>query len=253
MTVQHPRVVQVVRSRLVLSILAAVVVFFVLLYAALQLDESSRERREVSRQARRTAQEQTRARNEQFEKQRIDRAVAGYTKNRESIHADMNSLEGFVERREWGEARSAAAVLEAQLRFVFESSLGDTSDVADLKDRLTVAGGRIGGRRIRPTSLQTRSAEILLAQIDRGGRTPSDDAVRRYARLLDTLESRCTDSRTTLGDMTVRTTQLVKEDSGNTVTNIDVLEGMVEGTAGLRSVACGQYFAALIVLIRIGP
>ena len=56
-----------------------------------------------------------------------------------------------------------------------------------------------------------------------------------------------------LGDMTVRTTQLVKEDSGKSVTNIDVLEGMVEGTDGLRSVACSQYFAALIVLIRLGP
>ena len=100
--------------------------------------------------------------------------------------------------------------------------------------------------------VETQSTEALLAQIDENGRTPSAAAVRRYGRLLDTLDSRCTDRRSMLGDMAVRATQLVKEDSGKTVKVLEVLEGMVEGTAGLRSVECAQYFAALIVLIGAG-
>ena len=100
--------------------------------------------------------------------------------------------------------------------------------------------------------VSAQNTETLLARIDSNERTPSTTVVRRYGRLLDRLDLRCTDGRSMLGDMAVRATQLVKEDSGKTVKILEVLEVMVEGTVGLRSVGCAQYFAVATVLIGAG-
>ena len=83
--------------------------------------------------------------------------------------------------------------------------------------------------------------------VDTGRTTVPTSLVRQYARVLDSLEAKCTESRKKLADMAVRGTELVETDS---LTPMDFLAGTDEATRGRRSVTCASIMAAVAVLIE---
>ena len=79
--------------------------------------------------------------------QRVQEVAVDYGENRESNLADMNSIEAFVGREEWEEARDAASELRARTEPLLEISLGmfadDFPEIADFQKRFENAYGRI--------------------------------------------------------------------------------------------------------------
>jgi hypothetical protein len=95
--------------------------------------------------------------------------------------------------------------------------------------------------------------EYKLAVIDAGGYVnPSDPIVGSYARALDRLEERCEDSRTFLGDMAVRSQQLLAEEgiSEPVLTILRYVGRAVRG-APLEG-SCTSIFATYVAL-RVEP
>ena len=91
------------------------------------------------------------------------------------------------------------------------------------------------------------SIEEKLARIDTGRTVVSLGLVGQYARILDSLEAKCTESRKKLADMAVRGTELVGVAD---LTAMDFLVGTDVATEGQRSVKCSSTMAAVAVLIE---
>lgn len=92
--------------------------------------------------------------------------------------------------------------------------------------------------------------EAKLALIDTGSAAVQTSLVRRYATLLDTLAGRCDEDRTMVSDMAVRSTEMIKEQSGRQVKVRTILEETVAATVGQRSVKCSSIMAAVAVMIK---
>lgn len=65
----------------------------------------------------------------------------------------------------------------------------------------------------RAAAKAKETPEYMLASLDAGHPLPADDSsVKSYAEALDSLEEKCGDSRSRLGDMAVRGKQLLEEE-----------------------------------------
>jgi hypothetical protein len=103
-----------------------------------------------------------------------------------------------------------------------------------------------------PQPTGTATVEENLARIDLQVRSPSADQVQPYRRLLNTLEGRCTEERTLIGDMATRSTQLFEENYSRKVTTRHVLEELEVATRGLGRMDCASVLATLMVMIGQG-
>lgn len=73
-----------------------------------------------------------------------------------------------------------------------------------------------------------------------------------YDRLLNTLRQRCMESRRKIGDIAVRSTQLIERDYGKSVTARRMLEEMELATQGFTDRSCASITATLIPMIGGG-
>lgn len=103
-----------------------------------------------------------------------------------------------------------------------------------------------------PQPAAPATIEENLARIDLGERSPSSQQVQPYRRLLGTLEGRCTEERTMIGDMATRATQLIEENYDRSVTTRRVLEELESATRGLAPTDCSSILAPLITMIGEG-
>ena len=131
----------------------------------------------------------------------------------------------------------------------------DNGDGDDEEDRTTPAtavtpedsreNGEDGG-----TSFSEDDPEYLLASIDAGEPLSVDDpSIGTYARLLDSLDEKCEEERSLIGDQAVRATELLA-DAGIRVTALEGLQG-IDGSIPEESptLNCSEVAAAWIVLV----
>ena len=92
--------------------------------------------------------------------------------------------------------------------------------------------------------------EYQLAVIDAGGFVPLDDpSIGTYAGLLDSLDAKCSEERSLIGDQAVRATQLLAEE-GISITVLTGLQGMDASIPEeSTTVDCAEIAAAWITLI----
>lgn len=92
--------------------------------------------------------------------------------------------------------------------------------------------------------------EYKLAVIDAGGFVPLDDpSIGTYARLLDSLDGKCSEERSLIGDQAVVATQLLA-DEGIIVSTLEALQGIDESIPEeLPGLTCAEIAAAWVVLI----
>ena len=92
--------------------------------------------------------------------------------------------------------------------------------------------------------------EYQLAVIDAGGFVPLDDpSIGTYAGLLDSLDAKCSEERSLIGDQAVRATQLLAEE-GIRITVLTGLQGMDASIPEeSTTVDCAEIAAAWITLI----
>ncbi|WP_344106597.1 hypothetical protein [Nocardiopsis rhodophaea] len=96
--------------------------------------------------------------------------------------------------------------------------------------------------------------EYKLAVVDEGGYVPLDDPViGDYARALDAAEEKCTQGREELGDISVRSVQLLDE-RGVAATGLSILEGIAESIPGEVEgpMDCRDVAASLVALMSEG-
>ena len=101
-----------------------------------------------------------------------------------------------------------------------------------------------------PSGYSEDDAEYKLAVIDAGGFVATDDSsIDQYAALLDSLDAKCEEDRTLIGDQGVRATQLLA-DEGISVSILEALEG-INGSIpdGSPTMSCAEVGAAWIVLV----
>ena len=92
--------------------------------------------------------------------------------------------------------------------------------------------------------------EYQLAVIDAGGFVPlNDPSIGTYAGLLDSLEAKCSEERSLIGDQAVRATQLLAEE-GIRITVLTGLQGMDASIPEeSTTLNCAEIAAAWITLI----
>ncbi len=92
--------------------------------------------------------------------------------------------------------------------------------------------------------------EYQLAVIDAGGFVPLDDpSIDTYAGLLDSLDAKCSEERSLIGDQAVRATQLLAEE-GIAVSALEALQG-IDGSIPEESplLSCAEVGALWIALV----
>ncbi len=92
--------------------------------------------------------------------------------------------------------------------------------------------------------------EYQLAVIDAGGFVPLDDpSIGTYAGLLDSLDVKCSEERSLIGDQAVRATQLLAEE-GIAVSALEALQGIDESIPEESpGFSCAEVAAAWITLL----
>lgn len=92
---------------------------------------------------------------------------------------------------------------------------------------------------------------LMLASIDTGRQVDADHpAVAPIASVLDDLETQCDNTRTELGDMAVRATQLVEENGGQTPTVAVMLENVnMAIPADWARQDCAEMFAGVVTVM----
>ena len=257
------------------ALVIAVGIIFAVISLGVLLVTQEREEQRVAEEERVAAAEEERVAAAEARAQAVEDAPARFPDEAATIREQLDEIESLASGGAWTTVRTRVTDFRMELAPLFESSIADTADVVaigtaldDLQARAASALGRLQAER-RPNVrepvddsikaervtesepvVSAQNTETLLARIDSNERTPSTTVVRRYGRLLDRLDLRCTEERSMLGDMAVRATQLVNEESGNSVTVLEVLEGVISATQGLSSSACTQYFA--IVAFSMG-
>ena len=107
---------------------------------------------------------------------------------------------------------------------------------------------------VRPTDVRVTEGspmEAVLASIDEGSPVVPRSVVTVYANFLNRIDARCTQSRTDIGDMAARATELIEDNYGREVKILTVLRELDKATSppvepGLN---CSEVLAALVVLI----
>ena len=100
------------------------------------------------------------------------------------------------------------------------------------------------------TAYSEDDSEYQLAVLDAGGFVPLDDPViDTYANLLDSIDPKCEEDRTLIGDQALTATQLLA-DEGISVTILEALQGM-DGSIpeGSVTLSCAEIAAAWVVLV----
>jgi hypothetical protein len=257
------------------ALVIAVGIIVAVISLGVLLVTQEREEQRAAEEERVAAAEEERVAAAEARAQAVEDAPARFPDEAATIREQLDEIESLASDGAWTTVRTRVTDFRMELAPLFESSIADTADVVaigtaldDLQARAASALGRLQAER-RPNVrepvddsikaervtesepvVSAQNTETLLARIDSNERTPSTTVVRRYGRLLDRLDLRCTEERSMLGDMAVRATQLVNEESGNSVTVLEVLEGVLYATQGLSSSACTQYFA--IVAFSMG-
>lgn len=94
------------------------------------------------------------------------------------------------------------------------------------------------------------SIEWQLAVIDAGGYVDtSDSIVGVYRRALTRAESKCDNSTRQIGDMAVKSTELLA-DYGVQATTLEMVQALNEYVDGTGGADCANAFALLVVLLR---
>lgn len=159
--------------------------------------------------------------------------------------------------KQWWSNRSNAQrlfILVAVL-FVVAINLGDdeTIDQPPTQPQADAASGDAA----TPVTPETQPGygendiEYQLAVVDSGGFVdPSDPTIDRYDRALNHLEDKCGDDRRMLGDMAVRSVQLLDEE-GISSTALEVLTAADSSIPAdmVRQDSCSDTFATLIALM----
>lgn len=95
--------------------------------------------------------------------------------------------------------------------------------------------------------LSQNTVEEKMALID--GNYPNKTKIARYRYLLHTLEKKTGDSKERIGDMTVKSQEILRKEYGREVSLLDLLEG-VNKSAPLRSkLPYANMIAAYIMMI----
>jgi hypothetical protein len=90
--------------------------------------------------------------------------------------------------------------------------------------------------------------EYKLAVIDEGGYVdPADPVVDRFARVLDKLQRKCSDSRSFVGDMAVRSQELMAEE-GVRESLLSILTNVNRSIPRKLGRSCSDIFATYVVL-----
>lgn len=96
------------------------------------------------------------------------------------------------------------------------------------------------------------STEAKLVSIDRGSRTVPTNSVTYYGRLLNRLDRVCHEPRHRIGDIVVKSTQILKSEKGVTLSIKEMLEAMdkslPDGSERLN-LKCAEVAAILVVSI----
>ncbi|MCH7835865.1 MAG: hypothetical protein IH864_03270 [Chloroflexi bacterium] len=100
------------------------------------------------------------------------------------------------------------------------------------------------------TSFSEDDPEYLLASIDAGEPLSVDDpSIGTYAGLLDSLDEKCEEEQSLIGDQAVVATQLLA-DEGITVTVLEALQGIDESIPeGSPRLSCAEIAATWVTLI----
>ncbi|MHB8513686.1 MAG: hypothetical protein ACYDCC_16165 [Actinomycetota bacterium] len=104
-------------------------------------------------------------------------------------------------------------------------------------------------RNTAPEATPTYSLEYQLAAIQGGDL--SDETVGRYKDALDRLQGRCPDSRTHLGDMTVKSQEILKQHAVNVESLLSILIHVYDLIPDQHSGSCSDVFA-LYLSVRKG-
>ena len=92
--------------------------------------------------------------------------------------------------------------------------------------------------------------EYLLAAIDKGSLNVSDPEVAPYERVLDRLEPKCTENRELIGDMAVRSLELLADEGVVSETTLTMMEAVdLSIPADLGEQPCADIYATLLVLM----
>lgn len=91
--------------------------------------------------------------------------------------------------------------------------------------------------------------EFLLAAIDKGSVSVSDAEVRPYEQVLDRLELKCTQSRSMIGDMAVRSVELLEEQGLVGETNLTMMEAVDLAIPDGMEMDCAEIYAAIITIM----
>ena len=95
--------------------------------------------------------------------------------------------------------------------------------------------------------LSQDTVEEKMANID--GNYPNKTKVARYRYLLNTLEKKTGDSKERIGDMTVKSQEILKKEYGREVTLLDLLEGVNKSISSTSKVPYANVIAVYIMLI----
>ena len=96
-------------------------------------------------------------------------------------------------------------------------------------------------------SLSQNTVEEKMALID--GNYPNKTKITRYRYLLNTLEKKTGDTKERIGDMTVKSQEILREDYGREITLLDLLEGVNKSIPSTSKMPYANVIAAYIMII----
>jgi hypothetical protein len=98
------------------------------------------------------------------------------------------------------------------------------------------------------TTTASPTVAFQLATIDQGT-NPSATTVARYDRALDRAEPKCTQTRRTIGDMAVRSVELLRDNYGIRATTLEMIEAVDQSIPPGERMDCAEIFAILVLLM----